>query len=124
MTLRTFVNPDPPRSGDGRFRRPSGQCQMCGIWVRDLVLDHIKPLSEGGLHDRTNLQYLCTKCNREKTNEENRRISRKIVHTDEAKEKIRQAALRQGQDPELMARRRQAQLDAYAAKRAAQDQLR
>jgi 5-methylcytosine-specific restriction endonuclease McrA len=35
-----------------------------------LEVDHIKPVSKGGLSIETNLQTLCWRCNRTKSNKE------------------------------------------------------
>ena len=57
------------------FTRDNWMCQMCGIKVSDTVdvnddcranLDHVRPLSKGGMHSRSNCQCLCRKCNLEK----------------------------------------------------------
>jgi len=46
-------------------------CQYCGVSVKDeknllLEIDHIIPLSKGGITSESNLQTLCWKCNRSK----------------------------------------------------------
>lgn len=46
-------------------------CQICGLSVNDeknllLEIDHIVPLSKGGITSESNLQTLCWKCNRSK----------------------------------------------------------
>ena len=51
--------------------RDDHTCRICGISAhseRNLLLeiDHIKPLSKGGITCETNLQTLCWKCNRSK----------------------------------------------------------
>lgn len=48
-------------------------CQYCGVSTFDephllLEIDHIKPLSKGGMTEESNLQTLCWKCNRSKSN--------------------------------------------------------
>ena len=50
-------------------------CQICSISLNDeahllLEVDHIKPVSKGGLSIETNLQTLCWKCNRSKSNKD------------------------------------------------------
>lgn len=40
------------------------RCLSCGAELA--VLDHVVPLSAGGANDRSNLQPLCVKCNRDK----------------------------------------------------------
>lgn len=47
------------------FDRDDGQCQHCGA-TQNLELDHIIPLSRGGLNTEKNLQVLCTPCIRSK----------------------------------------------------------
>ena len=42
-----------------------GKCGFCGS-IENLTVDHIKPYSKGGTHDLSNLQCLCSKCNRMK----------------------------------------------------------
>jgi len=51
--------------------RDNFQCQSCGVSAHDtqnllLEIDHIKPLSKGGITSEENLQTLCWKCNRSK----------------------------------------------------------
>lgn len=53
--------------------RDNFTCQSCGISTNDqslllLEVDHIIPVSKGGLSTRDNLQTLCWKCNRTKSN--------------------------------------------------------
>lgn len=49
------------------FARDGGKCQCCGSST-NLEYDHIKPYSCGGSSDRSNIQLLCLKCNRSKSN--------------------------------------------------------
>lgn len=42
-------------------------CQCCGS-SQDLEYDHITPFSCGGSSDASNIQLLCLKCNRSKSN--------------------------------------------------------
>ena len=54
-------------------QRDDYTCKKCGISTKDephllLEIDHIKPLSKGGLTEEGNLQTLCWKCNRTKSN--------------------------------------------------------
>ena len=63
-----------------RFReyiknRDEYTCKICSISIKDeahllLEVDHIKPVSKGGLSTEGNLQTLCWKCNRSKSNKE------------------------------------------------------
>ncbi|MBT2215868.1 HNH endonuclease [Virgibacillus dakarensis] len=50
------------------FKRDSFKCQYCGKSSPDVTLevDHIKPVSEGGTNDITNLITACFDCNRGK----------------------------------------------------------
>lgn len=48
------------------IKRDGYRCRACGFSVQDgahLHVDHIIPVSKGGLTERTNLQTLCTVCN-------------------------------------------------------------
>ncbi|WP_341772584.1 HNH endonuclease [Burkholderia ambifaria] len=52
-----------------RIRERDGYCcQSCGIAVRAGVVDHIKPLAQGGANADENLQLLCKECHDDKTN--------------------------------------------------------
>lgn len=51
--------------------RDDYECKMCGLSARDernllLEIDHIVPLSKGGITSEENLQTLCWRCNRSK----------------------------------------------------------
>lgn len=52
---------------DAVYKRDGGRCQECGA-TKDLQLDHIIPFSKGGATTVENLQLLCGKCNRAKSN--------------------------------------------------------
>lgn len=48
-------------------------CQYCGVSIDNephllLEIDHILPISKGGMTEESNLQTLCWKCNRKKSN--------------------------------------------------------
>lgn len=49
------------------YARDVGKCQCCGSSY-DLEYDHITPYSCGGSSDASNIQLLCTTCNRSKSN--------------------------------------------------------
>ena len=49
------------------YTRDGGVCQCCGSSDR-LEYDHITPFSCGGDSDASNIQLLCRKCNRSKSN--------------------------------------------------------
>jgi 5-methylcytosine-specific restriction enzyme A len=48
-------------------RNAHGRCARCGQLSHPLQADHITPVSQGGTHQITNLQALCTPCHRAKT---------------------------------------------------------
>ncbi len=52
-------------------KRDCFTCKICGISTNDeknllLEIDHIIPLSKGGITSEENLQTLCWRCNRSK----------------------------------------------------------
>jgi hypothetical protein len=49
------------------YTRDGGICQCCGSSI-NLEYDHITPYSCGGKSDKSNIQLLCQKCNRSKSN--------------------------------------------------------
>ncbi len=52
------------------FNRNNHQCQSCytiDLTAKNLQIDHIVALAQGGTNDLSNLQTLCAKCNREKS---------------------------------------------------------
>ncbi len=49
------------------YTRDGGICQCCGS-SSSLEYDHITPFSCGGRSDPSNIQLLCMKCNRSKSN--------------------------------------------------------
>ena len=49
------------------YTRDGGKCQCCGSFA-NLEYDHIIPYSCGGISDASNIQLLCLKCNRSKSN--------------------------------------------------------
>lgn len=49
------------------FARDEGKCQCCGSF-QSLEYDHIVPYSCGGNSNASNIQLLCLKCNRSKSN--------------------------------------------------------
>ena len=53
------------------LERDGRRCRMCGATVEDgvkLHVDHIIPVSKGGRTEPSNLQVLCSRCNRGKSN--------------------------------------------------------
>ncbi|WP_374541916.1 HNH endonuclease [Flavobacterium sp.] len=49
------------------FARDGGVCQCCGS-ADNIEYDHIMPFSCGGKSEASNVQLLCRKCNRSKSN--------------------------------------------------------
>lgn len=54
------------------LKESDGRCALCGCTAKErpLDVDHIKPRSCGGKNDLSNLQALCSKCNRSKGNKD------------------------------------------------------
>ena len=63
------------------YSRDGGLCQCCGNY-NDLEYDHISPYSCGGSNDVSNIQLLCRKCNRSKSNSCYCKIHNKKVGID------------------------------------------
>jgi len=57
----------PPEVRREVWRRDQGRCVQCGSQL-NLEFDHIIPISKGGSITARNIQLLCERCNREKTN--------------------------------------------------------
>ena len=51
---------------DAVWRRDEGKCTQCGS-NENLEFDHIIPHSKGGANTKRNVQLLCVKCNRKKS---------------------------------------------------------
>lgn len=63
------------------FTRDGGSCQCCGK-SDNLEYDHITPFSCGGKNDPSNIQLLCKRCNRSKSNSCVCKIHNRIVGTN------------------------------------------
>lgn len=63
------------------FTRDAGACQCCGS-SQSLEYDHIVPFSCGGGSNASNIQLLCMKCNRSKSNSCLCKIHNKRVGTN------------------------------------------
>ncbi|MFL9976059.1 HNH endonuclease [Paraburkholderia graminis] len=60
-------------------KRDSYRCRCCSVAVRTGLVDHIKPLAQGGSNHDDNLQLLCHDCHVDKTNRDNGfKVKRKI----------------------------------------------
>jgi len=46
------------------------KCAICGERSSEWQLDHVKPLSKGGMHDISNIQLVCHDCHKAKTSKE------------------------------------------------------
>ena len=63
------------------FTRDGGVCQCCRSTL-DIEYDHITPFSCGGSSSPSNIQLLCMKCNRSKSNSCVCKIHRRTVGTN------------------------------------------
>ena len=69
----------PPEVRKYVFDRNNYQCQSCqtiDLSAKNLQIDHIIPLAQGGSNDFSNLQTLCAKCNRAKSSKIDLRFRR------------------------------------------------
>lgn len=75
------------------FARDGGVCQCCGNSL-NLEFDHITPFSCGGSNNASNIQLLCKRCNRSKSNSCYCKIHNKKVGTNccDSKSNISQSA--------------------------------
>ena len=55
---------------DNLFALQQKSCPICRDQLTDYQVDHIIPLSKGGLHHIDNIQLLCPTCNRSKSNKD------------------------------------------------------
>lgn len=76
--------------------RDNSTCQMCGKTVKEdnirVQIDHIVPLSWGGMTELSNLQTLCSDCNEGKKNyveSENPELMIEINHATSTKDRLR-----------------------------------
>ena len=60
------------------LQRNKFQCQSCGKQEKEtqLNIDYIVPLAKGGSNDISNLQVLCSRCNRQKKHHFDSRFQR------------------------------------------------
>lgn len=65
LNIRTFGDKDKRR----KYEEQGGVCPKCGghFAYEDMQGDHVTPWSRGGHTEYGNLQMLCKKCNREKS---------------------------------------------------------
>jgi DNA invertase Pin-like site-specific DNA recombinase len=65
---------------DGQIAKQRRKCASCGDSPEELILDHIRPIAEGGFaFDKNNVQALCFKCNSKKTSDDLIRMSKTRV---------------------------------------------
>ena len=69
---RLIDNPVPDSLRYKVLKKSKQRCELCGATKNDrpLDVDHIIPRSKGGKSDESNLQVLCSKCNRSKSNKD------------------------------------------------------
>jgi hypothetical protein len=67
ISVEPTREPIPQEVQDKVWNRDGGRCVKCG-GNENLEFDHIIPYSKGGATTYRNLQLLCQKCNREKSN--------------------------------------------------------
>jgi HNH endonuclease len=77
------------------FKRDSFKCQYCGASAPETLLhvDHIKPISEGGTNDITNLITSCSPCNLGKSSrvlDDKSAIKKRKAQLDELQERREQ----------------------------------
>jgi 5-methylcytosine-specific restriction endonuclease McrA len=65
---RRSINYTPPLNNTALFRRDGNICMYCGerFRARDLSRDHIRPVSQGGQDEWTNVITACKRCNHHK----------------------------------------------------------
>ena len=65
---RRYTHFSPPLNNEALFRRDDHICMYCGesFSVRELSRDHIRPLSQGGRDEWTNVIAACKRCNHHK----------------------------------------------------------
>ena len=69
---RLIDNPVPDSLRYRVLKKSKQRCELCGATKNDrpLDVDHIIPRSKNGKSDESNLQVLCSKCNRSKSNKD------------------------------------------------------
>ncbi len=65
---RRYTHFSPPLNNEALFRRDDHICMYCGesFSVSELSRDHIRPLSQGGRDEWTNVIAACKRCNHHK----------------------------------------------------------
>ena len=65
---RRHIDYTPPLNNTALFRRDGNLCMYCGerFRARDLSRDHIRPVSQGGQDEWTNVITACKRCNHHK----------------------------------------------------------
>ncbi len=66
---------------DAVMRRDGGLCVPCldlGLETRATSVDHIRPKSQGGTDDMTNLQAICHRCHARKTRADRKEPAKRV----------------------------------------------
>lgn len=68
------------REKEALYKEQSRKCNGCGkrFEIRNMEVDHIRPLSKGGGERFTNLQLLCGACNKLKSNKTMAELRKKL----------------------------------------------
>lgn len=63
------------------YREQDGVCYLCGKFLEfsDIELDHVVPLSRGGLHEKSNIRIACVRCNRSKGSKLLKEVRHQVV---------------------------------------------
>ena len=62
------------------LNRDKFTCQYCGIYSRELTIDHVIPRKRGGAHTWENVVSACMPCNRKKAGRRPREAGMPLLH--------------------------------------------
>lgn len=65
-SAETYGDPEYQRNRKAALRRAGRRCEKCQSW-KDVQVDHVIPVSQGGTHALANLMVLCGDCHATKT---------------------------------------------------------